>query len=127
MFTICSMKLQNGDDMEVYIRFLSNPSEWIPLAVLQTDRQIVNTTRHGYHIPYIYELINGRGNAVHGKITICNFSRTNSIQVRWLVTTSIRMGSNQLVWSLDDVEINLITECGNYALLADSFNTGELK
>ena len=131
MFTICSKMLFNngryGDDMEVYIRFLSNPSEWIPLAVLQIDSQIVSTTRHGYHMPYIYELKNGAGNEVHGKITICNFSSTNSIQVRWLVTTSIIKGPPKRVWSLDDVEITLITECGNYALLADSFDMGELK
>ena len=115
--------------MEVYVRFLSNPSEWIPLAVIQINRQIVNTTRHGYNIPYLYELHANNMSEVHGNITICNFSLTDSIQIRWLVTSrafrkNVAPGD---VWSLDDVEITLITECDNYTLLADSFNRSELK
>ena len=118
-----------SDDMEVYIRFLSNPSEWIPLAVIQINKQIVTLTRHGYDIPYLYELHAADMNEVYGNITICNFSLTDSIQVRWLVT-SRPITKNKApadVWSLDDVEITLITECDNYTLLADSFDMNELK
>ena len=74
--------------MEVYIRFLSNPSEWIPLALIQINKQRVSTTRHGYNIPYKYIL--DRNNnifEVHGNITICSFSLTDSFQLRWLVTS----------------------------------------
>ena len=128
----CGGNLNNngvfGDDMEVYIRFLSNPSEWIPLAVIQINHQRVNTTRHGYNIPYLY-IRTYEMNLVHGNITICNFSLTDSIQVRWLVTsrTPHKDTVPTDVWSLDDVEITLITECDNYTLLADSFNMSELK
>ena len=128
----CSGHLNNddthGDDKEVYIRFLSNPSEWIPLAVIQIDRQTVNTTRHGYNIPYLY-IHTGDMPEVHGNITICNFSLTDSIQVRWLVTSRAFCKNRppRDVWSLDDVEITLITECDNYTLLADSFGMSELK
>ena len=119
--------------MEVYIRFLSNPSKWIPLAVIQINMQRVNTYRHGYHIPYKY-IIDNNSNIfeVHGNITLCNFALTDSIQVRWLVTsrTAINrntMGVHKDVWSLDDVVITLTTECDNYTLLADSFDMTELK
>ena len=117
-----------GDDMEVYIRFLSNPSEWIPLAVIQINKQVASTRRQGYNIPYLY-IRTDEVNVVHGNITICNFSLTDSIQLRWLVTsrafTEDRAPAD--VWSLDDVEITLITECDNYTLLADSFDMSELK
>ena len=137
MFTIYSNRIgcggslyNNGDDMEVYIRFLSNPSEWIPLAVIQSNSQIVSTRRHGYIIPYLYVIRTAeRMVVVHGNITICNFSFTDSIQVRWLVTS--RTTNKDLapsdVWSLDEVEITLITDCDNYTLLADSFDMSELK
>ena len=120
--------IAHGDDMEVYIRFLSNPSEWIPLAVTQINKQRVNTSRHGYNTPYLY-IRNDEMNLVHGNITICNFSLTDSIPVRWLVT-SRALNKNIApadVWSLDDVEITLITECDNYTLLSDSFDMSELK
>ena len=134
MFTILSSSLNNngfvGDDMEVYIRFLSNPSEWIPLAVIQINKQIVSPTRHGYDIPYVY-IIDGSRDIfeVNGNITICTISLTDSIQVRWLVTSRafIKDEAPSDVWSLDDVKITLITECDNYTLLADSFNMSELK
>ena len=117
-----------GDDMEVYIRFLSNPSEWIPIAVIQINQQRVNTSRHGYNIPYLY-IRTDVMNVVHGNITICNFLLTDSIQVRWLVTS--RAFNKDIpptdVWSLDDVEITLINECDNHTLLEDSFDTNELK
>ena len=118
-----------GDDMEVYIRFLSNPSDWIPVAVIQINRQKANTTRHGYNIPYLYIFNITEIDVVHGNITICNISLTDSIQVRWLVT-SRTCCENRVptdVWSLDDVEITLITECDNYTLLADSFDMSKLK
>ena len=115
--------------MEVYIRFLSNPSDWIPLAVIQNNRQIVSLKRHGYDIQYMYELRIDAMPEVHGNITICNFSLTDSIQARWLVTS--RTFNEEYapadVWSLDDVEIALITECDNYTLLSDSFDMSELK
>ena len=131
-FRNCSGNLDNngfiGDDMEVYIRFLSNPSEWIPLAVIQIYLQRVNPTRHGYNMPYIYVLESFDRPIIYGNITICNFSLTDSIQVRWLVTNHslIRDRPARDVWSLDDIDITLITECDNYTLLADSFDMSEL-
>ena len=130
----CGGNLNNngvvGDDMEIYIRFLSNPSEWLPLAVIQINNQRVSTTRCGYEVPYKY-ILDGNDNIfeVHGNITICNFSLTNSIQVRWLVTSHRFDKKRPLtdIWSLDDVEITLISECDNYTLLADSFEMSELK
>ena len=125
-FDECSGSLNSNDDVEVYIRFLSEPTEWIPLAVIQIYHQIVSFTRHGYDIPYI--LLLDRPD-FHGDITICNFSLTDSIQVRWLVTsrTCCEDKAPTDVWSLDDVEITLITERDNYTLLADSFDMNELK
>ena len=118
-----------GDDMEVYIRFLSNPSEWIPVAVIQINSQKANTTRHGYNIPYLYTFNIKEIDVVHGNITICNISLTDSIQVRWLVTSRAfhKDRPPHDVWSLDDVEITLVTECDNYTLLTDSFDMSELK
>ena len=119
-----------GDDMEVYVRFLSNPSEWIPLAVIQINQQMVNPSRHGYDIPYRYALNTYAAMPfIHGNIIVCNFSLTESIQVRWLVTSRAvwKDVAPYDVWSLDDVEITLITECDNYTLLEDTFNMNELK
>ena len=132
-FRNCSGSLDNngfnGDDMEVYIRFLSNPSEWIPLAMIQIYLQRVNPMRHGYNIPYIYILESFDMPIIHANITICNFSLTDSIQVRWLVTSRSLFKDRPArdVWSLDDVAISLTTECDNYKLLADSFDMNELK
>ena len=132
-FHNCSGSLDNngfiGDDMEVYIRLLSNPSEWIPLAVIQIYQQRVKTLRHGYNIPYIYVLESFDRPIIHADITICNFSLTESIQFRWLVTSRslIKNRPGRDVWSLDDVEITLTTQCDNYTLLADSFDMTKLK
>ena len=125
----CPSNLGSTDDMEVYIRLLSNPSEWIPVAFIQINGQINNTRRHGYDIPYGYSLKLSNSAIIHGHITVCNFSLTDSIQVRWLVTSRPRNKDTapKDVWSLDDVEITLITECDNYTLLADSFDMSELK
>ena len=130
----CGGNLNNngifGDDMEISIRFLSDPSEWIPFSLIQINRQRVTSTRHGYDIPYIYKLDYLHNiDVAQGHITVCNFSLTDSIQVRWLVTshTCCKDRAPTDVWSLDDVEITLITECDNYTLLADSFDSDELK
>ena len=127
----CPSNLGSTDNMEVYIRLLSNPSEWIPVAFIQINGQRDNARRHGYDIPYGYVLrpSNSAMDFIHGHITVCNFSLTDSIQVRWLVTsrTTKTHRAPRDVWSLDDVEITLITECDNYTLLADSFDMSELK
>ena len=89
--------------MEVYIRFLSNPSEWIPLAVIEFYRQRINPMGHGYNIPYIYVLESFDRPIIHANITICNFSLTDSIEVHWLVTSRslIKDIPHSDVWSLD--------------------------
>ena len=133
--TFCPGSLDNngtiGDDMEISIRFSSCPSEWIPLAVIQIDKQVVGPTRHGYVIPYVFELNASNDYTVLGNITICNFMLTDSFQLRWLVNSRINTDDLRLppfdVWSLDDVELSLFSECTNYTLMNDSFITSNIK
>jgi len=47
---------------------------------------------------------------VYGNITICNFSLTDSIQLRWLVTSQSLKIQPIYIWSLDNVKVTLITE-----------------
>ena len=117
-----------GDDMEVSIRFLSNPSEWIPLAVIKINNQTLSPTRHGYVIPYIFELHTVNNPTSFGNMTICNFSLNDSFQLRWLVTSHVIMTPPRDVWSLDDINVTIITEVSNSTtLLEDSFDMGHLK
>jgi len=115
--------------MEVSIRFLSDPSEWIPLSVIQINSQIVSSTRHGYAVSYIYDLQVWDTGLVNGNITICNFSLTDSFQLRWLLNsdTFTQNKAPKDVWSLDDVKVTLVTECINHTLLEDSFEMNEIK
>ena len=138
MFTIysnssdCPGRLNNinevGDDMELSIRFLSDPSEWIPLALIQINSQIVDATRHGYVIPYILELHSRNMPICFGNVTICNFSLNDSFQLRWLLTSHAVRAKPRDVWSLDDIEIVFIADVNNSAtLLEDSFDMEYLK
>ena len=65
--------------------------EWIPLAELEINNQNVSTRRHGDSIPYLFILLTHKMNAVYGNITVCNFSLTDSYQVRWLVQQVINL------------------------------------
>ena len=70
----CGGSLNNNggiasDDLEVSIRFSSNPSEWIPLAVIEISNQIVSTRRHGYDIPYKY-ILNINSNILKSMVTL---------------------------------------------------------
>jgi len=97
--------------------------------VIQIDRQTVSPSRHGYAVPYIYQLNEGNDYTVHGDINICNFALTDSFQIRWLVNG--RAGANNVpplgVSSLDDVQFTLISESTSYTFLNDSFTTTELE
>ena len=114
--------------MEVSIRFLSNPSEWIPLAVIKINDQTLSPTRHGYVIPYIFELNTTSKPTSFGNVTICNFPLNDSFQLRWLVASHVIKTPPRDVWSLDDIEITIITEVNNSTtLLEDSFDMETLK
>ena len=128
----CNGHLNNdnsvGDDMEVSIRFLSNPSEWVPLAVIKINNQTLSPTRHGYVIPYIFELHAINKPTSFGNVTICNFPFNDSFQLHWLVTSHVIMVPPRDVWSLDDIKITINNEVNNNTtLLEDAFDMGHLK
>jgi len=109
---------------------LSDPSEWIPLSAIQINQQIVSHTRHGYRVPYTFQLMNlNNDGKVKGNIIICNFLLADSFQIRWLVTSRSKYVyiRPKDVWSLDDVKIALLMECMNHTLLEDSFDTSKYK
>ena len=63
-------------------------------------------------------------------VDICNFNISDSIQFRWLQTSSIMTNNDILrdVWILDNLEISITTyEHGNVQLFKETFDGGILK
>ncbi len=62
-------------------------------------------------------------------IQICGFPFNDSIQLRWLMSSAIKARNSiyEDKWSLDDVQVYLITQNNSKILLADDFDNSLLR
>ncbi len=115
--------------LEFSVRLLSNPSEWIPLSILHTIEQTTSNCRRGYCVQDIATLNPLNMPNIMRKIQICGIPLNDSIQLRWLMSSLLGIKNRPYVdlWSLDDIEINLITGNFSKSLIRDNFNNSALK
>ncbi len=123
--------LERDDMLEFSIRFSSNPSEWIPLSLTYID-QASSNCRRGYCVKETSILLTYIGSPkpyIRSNIIICGFFPTDSIQIRWLMSSHFMVESSvfQDKWSLDDIQVNLITENISVLLFEDNFDSPILK
>ncbi len=115
---------ENGDDIEFAIRFMSNPYEWIPLLEVTTER-LANfpVYRRGYLVPHRGHLHRENSMIYTSSFSICGFALSESIQLRWLARSYFLAANPWFkdLWSVDDVQVELLTETGTYKLLSDTF------
>ncbi len=129
--TTCNIRqdsLEMSEVLEFSVRLLSNPSEWIPLSIIHTIEQTTSNCRRGYCVQDIATLHPRNMPNIMRKIQICGIPLNDSIQLRWLMSSLL--GKNRRFgdwWSLDDIEINLITGNFSKSLIRDNFNNSALK
>ena len=107
--------LEIGDeDVEFSIQFLSNPSQWIPLSlnIVDRDPSLTHYYRRGYPVLEARRFFVNEGIPSENNIQICNFSLSDSFRLRWLLTSTFFVANNyyQDLWSLDDVEVSLVSD-----------------
>ena len=130
----CNTINSYDEGVEFSARLLSMPEEWIPITYVfrSNDRNnAINISDGGGIRGYeVNEVLQGGNNSTEDiKVDICNFNISDSIQFRWLQTSSI--ASNDFlrdVWILDNLEISINTcEHGTVQLLKETFDEGILK
>ena len=110
------------------------PEEWIPSTYVfrsYVRNNAINISDGGGIRGYeVNEVHRGGNNSTKDiMVDICNFNISDSIQFRWLQTSTIQ--SNDFlrdVWILDNLEISINTsEHGNVQLFKETFDGGILK
>ena len=110
------------------------PEEWIPITYVFRNSNRSNAINifdgggiRGYEVNKVRR--GGNNSSEDIKVDICNFNISDSIQFRWLQTSTIK--SNDIVrdvWILDNLEISINTsEHGNVQLFKETFDGGILK
>ncbi len=126
--------IEKEDVLEFSIKLLSDPSEWIPLSFSFVHKTTTSTCRRGYCVQDldILDTIPGRASYKpysRRNIQICGFPLNDSIQLRWLMSST--MGNrNRLFedkWSLDDIQVFLTTHNHSKIIMVESFNEPSLK
>ncbi len=59
-------------------------------------------------------------------IQICGFPLNDSIQLRWLMSSIVIVSRYEDRWSLDDIQVFLITPNNSKSLIVDSFDEPSL-
>ena len=122
-----------SEGVEFSLRLLSEPEEWIPIRFIYNEagrEQAIeigapgeNFTLRGYKTE--------QSKASDGwnklEIQICNFSLSDSLQLRWLQTSLFKPGGISDVWFMDNITINLVQPSSRNNLLVEEFNSGNLK
>ncbi len=128
--------LEKNDVLEFSIRLLSNPSEWIPLSITHINDNTTSNCRRGYCVQDTDTLISNIGyNHKDYKpysrrnIQICGFPLNDSIQLRWLMSSTISTQNRPYEdkWSLDDIQVKLTTPNHSKLLMAEIFDESSLK
>ena len=123
--------------MELSVRLLSTPEEWIPVAFIflknergrRTPIYIGNrNTRfaiRGYSVERAMCIGVGRTNV---SINMSNISTEDAIQFRWLQTSGVGPSELRDVWIIDNIAvIHVLTANQSYALLCESFDSSTLE
>ena len=117
------------NDIEFGIHFLSNLYEWIPLLEVIIERQI-NTPiyRRGYLVPHRGHLHRENSKIYQSSFEICDFSLTESFQLRWLARSYFLAANPWFkdLWSLDDIEVELISGSTHSTLISDTFESSSI-
>ena len=134
----CYDRIDSFDEgVELSVRLLSTPDEWIPVAFiflknerrLQTDTDIGNrNTRfpiRGYSVEWVMCIGVGRTNV---SINMSIISTEDAIQFRWLQTSGVSHSNLRDVWIIDNIAvIHVLTANQSYALLCESFDSSTLE
>ncbi len=119
--------------MEFSIRLLSNPSEWIPLSITHINDNTTSNCRRGYCVQDTDILSSVPGTVYkpysRRNIQICGFPLNDSIQLRWLMSSTIgpRNSPYEDKWSLDDIQVKLTTPNHSKLLMEEIFDESSLK
>ena len=110
------------------------PEEWIPITYVFRRYNRSNAINildgggiRGYEVNEVHRDSNNSTEDI--TVDICNFNISDSIQFRWLQTSTI-LSDDALrdVWILDNLEISINTsEHGNVQLFKETFDGGILK
>ena len=130
----CNTINQYDEGIEFSVRLLSLPEEWIPITYVfrRVDRNgAINISDgggiRGYRVNEARQ--NGSNSTAKIMVDICNFNSSDSIQFRWLQTSTIQ--NDEIikdVWILDNLEISITTsEHGNVQLFNEAFDGVTLK
>ncbi len=126
--------LEKTDVLEFSIRLLSNPSEWIPLSITHINENTTSNCRRGYCVQDSDTLYANQDRETYNSyskmnIQICGFPLNESVQLRWLMSTTIiaRNSPYEDRWSLDDIEIKLMMGNISTCLMKDNFDNPILK
>jgi len=130
--------IDNFDEgVELSIRLLSAPDEWIPVAFIflankkgtQSSTEIGSPNRmfaiRGYFVEHVRCVGVGRTNI---SIKIGNISTTDAIQFRWLQTSVVYKSILRDVWIIDNIAIIHVASADeSQPLLCDSFESSTLE
>ncbi len=123
--------LEKADVLEFSIRLLSNPSEWIPLSITHINMPTTSNCRRGYCVQNTDTLNSNIGNNNYKplNIQICGFPLNESVQLRWLMSSTIgtKNSSYEDRWSLDNIQIKLMMGNNSTCLIKDKFDNPTLK
>ena len=134
----CYDAIDNFDEgVELSVRLLSTPEEWIPVAFIflknsgghLTAIDIGNrNTRfaiRGYSVERVMCIGVGRTDI---SINMSIISIEDAIQFRWLQTSVVRSPILRDVWIIDNIAvIHVLTANQSYALLCESFDSSTLE
>ena len=130
----CNSVDEFNEGVEFSARLLSKPNEWIPLKYIyyrgdedtRTDEIHMDESNiRGYMVEQTR--LSEDNSSTNATIDICNFNVSDFIQFRWLQTSSVDSGL-QDVWILDNIKISIATsEHGNITILSETFDLRMLK
>ena len=123
--------------MELSVRLLSTPEEWIPVAFIFLNIRTGNDMKiemgrpngwfaiRGYSVERAMCIGVGRTNV---SINMSNISTEDAIQFRWLQTSGVGPSELRDVWIIDNIAvIHVLTANQSYALLCESFDSSTLE
>ena len=134
----CYDEIDNFDEgIELSVRLLSAPDEWIPVAFIFLNMKTSNDIKieighrngrfatRGYSVEQVMCIGVGRTNV---SINMGNISTEDAIQLRWLQTSVLGSSVLRDVWIIDNIAVfHVVTANQSYALLCESFDSTTLE
>ena len=134
----CYDEIDSFDEgIELSVRLLSAPDEWIPVAFIFLNKRTGNDIEidigrpngrfaiRGYSVERLMCIGVGRTNV---SISMSNISTEDAIQIRWLQTSVLSSSILRDVWIIDNIAvIHVLTANKSYDLLCESFDSTTLE